>query len=708
MGLVAIADFLLTLLTLASLAAGGYLGALALLPAGLWRDSLLLAIAALTCMTAEGVLIGLALGVAGRLALPWALSAQWGLVLLLLAVLHRRAGSAGGLGWLAATARRLAERTRVHLTAQPALSLALLHAAGSEAARGLLRPPLSWDSLMYHLLLAATWLQEQAITPFFGPYPLNVLGLTPANGSIWLWWWLAPSHSDLYANLAFLPHWVLFGLAVGAIARELGAARAWPLGAAVALLAPVVVRFAATQYVDLYLASLLLTGAMFTIRWLGSASWHDAWLAGTAFGVALGAKGLGLPYVVVLSGALALTARGAWSRRSLQVLAALTAALLLGSYFWVRNMSLGLGLLFPIPNPFQAVPCDPLLDNPALAGTRFRDATLWAKREWMLSTGILTDAFLGTTWPGGRGLEIGPPALVFATALLALPLAVPGGRRGVALALQASVAAMLVLWATVPVAFPRYIFANVRYLVPALGLGASALAVLMERARVPTSWASAFVLALVFQHLLNLHAQLPRELRIATAWLDVVAAAFLVVPTLRALVGRPPVRRTLATAGVVAVLLAVPWFDRYRAQDRYRAFAEEFTAHPTPAGLHAAAWAWLDRHGGSGTVSVVAEPETLFFYPAMGHALQRRVVYTNVAEPDVRNVRRYPNCNPRRVPFHGESWVRNLRRHNVRWVLLSRQGPSFPQEEQWVRTSPLFALRFADQHNLLYELRPDP
>lgn len=55
--------------------------------------------------------------------------------------------------------------------------------------------------------------------------------------------------------------------------------------------------------------------------------------------------------------------------------------------------------------------------------------------------------------------------------------------------------------------------------------------------------------------------------------------------------------------------------------------------------------------------------------------------------------------------------MRNLRRHNVRWVILSRQGSSFPQEEQWVRTSLLFALRFADQHNLLYELyelRPDP
>ena len=50
------------------------------------------------------------------------------------------------------------------------------------------RPPLSWDSLMYHLLLTATWLQERNLKPVFGPYPVNDYGYVPANGSVWVWW----------------------------------------------------------------------------------------------------------------------------------------------------------------------------------------------------------------------------------------------------------------------------------------------------------------------------------------------------------------------------------------------------------------------------------------------------------------------------------------------------------------------------------------
>ena len=76
---------------------------------------------------------------------------------------------------------------------------------GSEALRGLLRPPLSWDSLMYHLLLTGTWLRDRNLFPVFGNIPINYYGYVPANGSVWFWWWMAPSHSELWVNLAAAP-----------------------------------------------------------------------------------------------------------------------------------------------------------------------------------------------------------------------------------------------------------------------------------------------------------------------------------------------------------------------------------------------------------------------------------------------------------------------------------------------------------------------
>jgi hypothetical protein len=91
---------------------------------------------------------------------------------------------------------------------------------------------------MYHLLLTGTWLRDHNLDPVFGNIPNNYYGYVPANGSVWFWWWMAPSHSELYANLAFFPQAALLALAVGAVARELGARRAIVLPVSVAAHSP--------------------------------------------------------------------------------------------------------------------------------------------------------------------------------------------------------------------------------------------------------------------------------------------------------------------------------------------------------------------------------------------------------------------------------------------------------------------------------------
>jgi hypothetical protein len=311
----------LTLSTLALLALGGYLLALRLLGDEAPSDPLALAIATLLAASAEAVGIGLLLGSLGYLRLELALGVQALLCLVLLRQLRGRGidPAAGG--------RLLFARTWAKLREHPAWSLLALHAVGSEALRGLLRPPLSWDSLMYHLMLTGRWLQEHNLKPVFGAYPVNDYGFVPANGSVWLWWWMAPSHSELYVNLAFLAHWLLLGLATGGIARQLGARRHWPLAGFLVLVTPTVVRFAATQYVDVFLAAVLLGAGFFAIRWMrpaaeGGERTSDAAFAGLGLGLASGAKLLGVPYAVVLAGMAVIGAigvRGAWKKRTAHV-----------------------------------------------------------------------------------------------------------------------------------------------------------------------------------------------------------------------------------------------------------------------------------------------------------------------------------------------------------------------------------------------------
>jgi hypothetical protein len=272
----------LTAITLFFLAISGYLLARKALGASA-ADPLALAIATLVATIFEAELIAVVLGKLGLLRIELAL-----LVLVILTVLLVLASRRH---WEDATAeaRLLLRRMWARAAEHPAMSLCAVHALAAEALRGLLRPPLSWDSVMYHLPIAATWLQERRIAPVFGMRPMSFYGLQPAGGPVWLWWWLAPSHGELYVNLAAFPHLVLLALAAGGVARELGARRHWPLVGFLALMAPVMLRAAATQYVDLLVGATIVAGCFFALRWFREARLGDALLLGAACGVAAGA-----------------------------------------------------------------------------------------------------------------------------------------------------------------------------------------------------------------------------------------------------------------------------------------------------------------------------------------------------------------------------------------------------------------------------------
>src|SRR4051794_39595759 len=137
----------LTLITLLFLFLDGYLLARALLRERAESDPLALAIGSLLAATALGVGIGLVLGGLGLLRAELALLLVTVGALLPLA----RARRSGVDLWapIRLLGRRLADRVRE----SPILSLIAGHAVFAEGLRGLVRPPLSWDSIMYHLLI---------------------------------------------------------------------------------------------------------------------------------------------------------------------------------------------------------------------------------------------------------------------------------------------------------------------------------------------------------------------------------------------------------------------------------------------------------------------------------------------------------------------------------------------------------------------------
>jgi hypothetical protein len=689
----------LTLCTLALLALGGYLLALRLLGDEATADPLGLAIATLLAASALAVGIGLLLGSVGLLRLELGLGLQTILILVLLRGLKNRGidPAVGG--------RLLVSRTWAKLRLHPAFSLLALHAVGSEALRGLLRPPLSWDSLMYHLMLSARWLQERNLKPVFGPYPVNDYGFVPANGSVWLWWWMAPSHSELYVNLAFLPHWLLLGLATGGIARQLGARRHWPLAGCLVLLTPTVLRFAATPYVDVFLAAALLGAGYFAILWMREPRFGDAALAGFGLGLASGAKLLGVPYAAVLAGMAVLgtfRAGGSgqvWKRRTAQIALAVLLAAALGSYFYLRNVAYGAGpLAIACEGRIGPQPKGPL---PALP----RPDSVLDRWETVGKTQVL-DAFLGITRPQSIELGAGPQALVLLLAFLALPFALPRAVRRESSLVAVQIAFELLFWLVVPFAANFHIFANIRYLVPAIGLACAGGIAILEWRGVEERWVTGIAFALACQGLLQLHAEMSHGVRITIAAADLAAVALAISPSLRGLVRRRC--RELAVAALVLALAGVPFLARFRVADRPRALATEWTSHSTSAKLFAGGWGWLDQNGGDGTVDVVGAPGTYFVYPAMGPYLERKAIYVNVNAANLDNAAGYPKCDPRVAPSPA-AWVSNLARARVRWILLCRYPEfDFPAEERWAESRPdLFTLRYRDETSLVIEFLPE-
>jgi hypothetical protein len=685
----------LTLVTMGFLALGGYLAALRLLGRDAGRDPLALAVATSLLATAEAVGIGLLLGALGVLRVSYALALQAGLVLVLLLPLRKApppGGIGGPAGWMA---RRAWEVLREH----PALALVTLHAAGSEALRGLFRPPLSWDSLMYHLLLTATWLQEGNLFPVFGNIPINYYGYVPANGSVWFWWWMAPSHSELWVNLASFPQWALLGLATGAVARELGARRFWPFATFLVLVTPTVVRFAATQYVDIFMGSALVAACFFALRWLREPARGAAVLAGTGLGLAAGAKVLGVPYALALAGAVVLLAWDRWGRRGPQVVAALLAAVLLGGYFYARNIALGAGPL--------ALDCEMTASGPRNANvpTIPRKNSILDLPEEMFGQGKLLWAFLGATWPQSLELGVGPQALILLLAALAVPFALGRERRREGLVVGSQIWLELAFWLAVPFAKNNHVFANIRYLIPALGFAFAAGAAVAERRGVRDRWMEGIALVLTLQGLLQLHMEMPYQVRKAIAVVDLILVFFALSPRLRAFAVR---RRTaLASAGLAAALLAAPLLARFRVWDRTRALHQEFTTHATSTRYFARAWGWLEEHGGNGNVAAVGSPNSYFIYPGMGTYLEREVRYVNVNRADHPLAVAYPRCEPR-VDSDPIAWLENLAERRIRWVHLSRY-PAFPfqPEDRWAQGLPrLFALRYSDPANRIYEFLP--
>ncbi len=206
-------------------------------------------------------------------------------------------------------------------------------------------PPYAWDALSYHLTTTAEWIQH-------GKLIVNPVSLCcanyPLNGELSFVWPGLLLGNDSLVDSVQIGFAALGALAVTGIARTVGCSRA---GSAVAgslyFLTPVILEQSSTNYVDIVFASSFVCGLFFILRFGLARTGRTAYLAlaGLTTGIALGAKGLGIPYAGILLAVLGaylvyllFRRRIAWPVAAGGLVTFVAALLLTGGYWYARNV----------------------------------------------------------------------------------------------------------------------------------------------------------------------------------------------------------------------------------------------------------------------------------------------------------------------------------------------------------------------------------
>jgi len=213
-----------------------------------------------------------------------------------------------------------------------------------------------WDTLSYHAVAPAWWIQQGDLSlP-----PFNYQSYFPMNSEVQALWFMLPHGIDAYANLASLI-WIAILVAVWVVhAHRLGQAR-WLAALALAgfLLSPrVAERLPYFASPDLSMASLL--AAMLAMTWNPggvSRPGTRALLAGLAGGLALGTKISAAPHLALAGLCWAKKRSGKWPL--VPIAAFIGGVGVTGGYWYLRNLALTGNPVYPaelgpFPGPFDA------------------------------------------------------------------------------------------------------------------------------------------------------------------------------------------------------------------------------------------------------------------------------------------------------------------------------------------------------------------
>ena len=599
----------------------------------------------------------------------------------------------GSFSWIS----KLYQDIRNAITTSPLLALLMAPTAAVYALAYLYaapRPPMGFDSLTYHLPIAANMIRTGGFEVFYFPHFFDLYSYLPANGDLFSVWVMLPFGCDFLLPWVNLPFLAMLSISAYKIAMDLHVPRPLALVVAMALITPPFFLTTLTEsYVDIPLFAVFLASVRFAV--LASRDKSAAILAAGMAGITVGIKSTGLllaamTYVLHLS--LTFKAnRKTWFKVNGQfTLWMIIMILVLGSVFYIRNWIIAGNPIFPVPLSLPFIGPLTSLEHYSYS---LPHSTFMAQWDFLLYSGKWLNAILGESITLSGGWGLGPLGLM---ALFLVPILVAVAVRKSAIRLEIWTFFTLGVIALVSYLFTPYagkfLMFNVRFAYPAVmlllltgvaalaqaGVSSSALtlAILVTQiggfffSRFPVTSFSGLLLsllALAIPVILLLHKKLPKSSYAPSK-----------------------MRQIMTIAAYIAVgLFLVTTLHNHRDKSRYNSWFNSQVPYATLMSDLSFCFAALDKNQRDGKVAVAADDSrNTFVFPLFGSHLTRDVAYINVSSPDHRASHLWPTVNIRENPDL-DAWMQNLSKQNASTLFVFRDDrEDLPIENRWIREMP--------------------
>lgn len=248
------------------------------------------------------------------------------------------------------------------------------------------RSPYGFDSFSYHLPAVHGWVRRGHVA-FVGEVPESPFVNLPMGVELTSFYVHQLTGTDRLLTAANLWYWPLAATALAVISAVLGVKGMWRwLAGSLVFGASAFVALSLTFYIDPGFAATVMAAVAASMALVFPRArdrWRDVLLFGLAVGLMLGSKGFGLPFaaaIFALSSAVLLASGGRGRIRCQmgRLAVAGTIVVLIGGYWYLRNLIVAGNPIFPIQLGFG--------HKVLAAGFNHWYWDDWATPEWLVDT----------------------------------------------------------------------------------------------------------------------------------------------------------------------------------------------------------------------------------------------------------------------------------------------------------------------------------